>query len=313
MSNLITVFGATGNQGGSVIQAILADPTLSKEFKLRGITRDASKPAAQALQAKGVEMVSASMEDPASLNAAVKGSHTVFLVTTPAWGARASPDAELIDGKNVADACKDAGVQHLIFSSLLHATKETGGRLKHIPHFDHKAEVEEYIRAIGVPATFVLPGYFMGNYTAMGMIRKNEEGVYTLAYPVGEDARFPLIDISEDMGKYVVASIKQRSKLLGAQVLAAADYYTPTRILNEFEDVTGQKTQYVQVDPQTYKSFLPIPEAIAQELLENHLFIGEPGYYAGKDLKPSLDLLAEVGLKPTTFREFLEKNKAAFA
>lgn len=60
MSKLITVFGATGNQGGSVIQAILADPTLSKEFKLRGITRDASKPAAQALQAKGVEMVSVS-------------------------------------------------------------------------------------------------------------------------------------------------------------------------------------------------------------------------------------------------------------
>lgn len=57
MSKILTVFGATGNQGGSVIKAVLADPVLSKEFKIRGITRDASKPSAKALAAKGVEVV----------------------------------------------------------------------------------------------------------------------------------------------------------------------------------------------------------------------------------------------------------------
>lgn len=63
MSKLITVFGATGNQGGSVIKHILADSTLSKTFKIRGITRDVSKPAAQALTDKGVEMKSVSSLD----------------------------------------------------------------------------------------------------------------------------------------------------------------------------------------------------------------------------------------------------------
>lgn len=58
MSKLITVFGATGNQGGSVIRSILADAILSKEFKIRGIPRDASKPAAQALLKQGVEVKS---------------------------------------------------------------------------------------------------------------------------------------------------------------------------------------------------------------------------------------------------------------
>lgn len=57
MSKILTVFGATGNQGGSVINAVLADPALSKEFKIRGITRDKSKPAAKALADRGVEMV----------------------------------------------------------------------------------------------------------------------------------------------------------------------------------------------------------------------------------------------------------------
>lgn len=57
MSKLITVFGATGNQGGSVIDTILADSELSKEFKIRGITRDITKKSAQDLAKKGVEVV----------------------------------------------------------------------------------------------------------------------------------------------------------------------------------------------------------------------------------------------------------------
>ncbi|KAG6218211.1 hypothetical protein E4U09_004686 [Claviceps aff. purpurea] len=57
MSKILTVFGATGIQGGSVIRAILADKALSREFTIRGITRDVNKPAAQALAAKGVQVV----------------------------------------------------------------------------------------------------------------------------------------------------------------------------------------------------------------------------------------------------------------
>jgi uncharacterized protein YbjT (DUF2867 family) len=62
MSKLITVFGATGNQGGSVIKNILADSTLSKTFKIRGITRDVSKPAAQALAKQGVGLKTVSRQ-----------------------------------------------------------------------------------------------------------------------------------------------------------------------------------------------------------------------------------------------------------
>lgn len=57
MSKILSVFGATGNQGGSVIKAVLADPVLSEVFKIRAITRDAAKPAAQALAKQGVEVV----------------------------------------------------------------------------------------------------------------------------------------------------------------------------------------------------------------------------------------------------------------
>ncbi len=113
-----------------------------------------------------------------------------------------NPEVEIAQGKNVADASKEAGVKHLIFSSLLNVTEESGGKLKHVPHFDGKADIEKYIKASGVPCTFVLPGYFMSNYTQMKMIAKQEDGSYLLAYPVGKDTPFPLLDASEDIGAW---------------------------------------------------------------------------------------------------------------
>jgi len=51
----------------------------------------------------------------------------------------------------------------------------------------------------------------------------------------------------------------------------------------------------MQLDPETYKSFLPA--AIADEMLENHVFIEDPGYYAGRSLQESFNLLSKVDLK----------------
>jgi uncharacterized protein YbjT (DUF2867 family) len=215
MSKLITVFGATGNQGGSVIRHILADPQLSTEFKVRGVTRDTTKPAAQELAGKGVEVVSvyplvpvtasaqltviqADLNSPASLESVLQGSHTVFLVTN--YWEYLSGETEFAQGKNVADVASAVGVSHLIFPSQVHVAEATNGRLSHLPHFDSKAEIERYIRQSGVDATFVMPGYFMSNY--LMMLRKSEdEGEYRLFYPVdGQKAKFPLFDAASDTG-----------------------------------------------------------------------------------------------------------------
>ena len=141
------------------------------------------------------------MSSKSSLAEAIKGSHTVFLVTTPDFMS-GQPSQELVHGKNVADVAQEAGVQHLIFSSLLHVRETTNGRLKHVLHFDMKADVERYIRSTGLPSTFVLPGYFMSNFTALQMLKKGDDGVYTLAYPVNSKAEFPLLDTAPDIGEY---------------------------------------------------------------------------------------------------------------
>lgn len=78
---ILTIFGATGNQGGSVVSAILSSQALSSKYQLRAITRDTTKPNAVALAEKGVQLAKADLNDPASIAEAVKGSYGVFSVT----------------------------------------------------------------------------------------------------------------------------------------------------------------------------------------------------------------------------------------
>ncbi|OJD23945.1 hypothetical protein ACJ73_04697 [Blastomyces percursus] len=301
MSKLITVFGATGNQGGSVIRAILADPSLSKEFRVRGITRDPSKPSAQELENQGVEMMSADMSSLSSLAPALADAHTVFLVTN--FWESAKEEVEIAQGKNVADAAKSAGVSHLIFSSLINVTEATNGRLPNVRHFDSKADIEKYIRGIGVPATFVLPGYFMSNFETA--LREGPDGVFTLNMPVGDKAQFPLFDVVGDTGKFVTAVMKKYPATLGRVIYEATDYYTPSRIVSEFTEVTGYPAKVVQITPEQYKSFMP-PHA-AQEFLENHQLLEGPGYFGGASLGESLALLEQ---KPTSWKAFVERAKS---
>ncbi|KAF9728448.1 hypothetical protein PMIN04_012922 [Paraphaeosphaeria minitans] len=299
MSKIFTVFGATGNQGGSVVEHVLADAVLSKEFKIRGVTRDTSTPAAQKLLQRGVEMVVADMMSKESLQNALHGSHTVFLVTNY-WETHGTAD-EITQGKNVADVAKDVGVQHLIFSSSLNVSAASKGRLTRLPHYDGKAEVEQYIRDSQIPATFYLAGYFMSNLEQF--LQKGEDGTLTWSLPTGGNALFPLIAIQEDTGKFVKAIVKRRSALLGARILGAEDYYTAAQIVEIITQVTGKKTQFVQLDEATFKSYMPPDKAV--EMLETHLLNADPGYYNGEGLEKSHNILDD---KLVSFEEFVRNS-----
>ena len=101
MAKLITVFGATGAQGGSVVKALLADGG----FKVRAVTRNPDSAKAKALSEQGSEVVKVDMDDKESLKAAIAGSYGVFAVTNY-WGMLAeNPDTaqerEIQQGKNL--------------------------------------------------------------------------------------------------------------------------------------------------------------------------------------------------------------------
>lgn len=142
---LLTIFGATGNQGGSVIDAVLERPELQEKYSLRGITRDPASGKSKALADKGVEMVRGELDDVESLKTAVKGSHGVFGVTD--FWSILDKEREIQQGKNLFEASKAEGVKHFVFSSLNSAEKMSGGKYKNVDHFDSKAIAGEYIEA----------------------------------------------------------------------------------------------------------------------------------------------------------------------
>ncbi|HEY6509142.1 MAG TPA: NmrA family NAD(P)-binding protein, partial [Vicinamibacterales bacterium] len=158
MAKVIAVIGATGGQGGGLCRAILADS--GSGFSCRAITRDPSKDKAKALAAAGAEVVAADLDDVESLKMAFAGAHGVFAVTT--FWEHFSAEKEKAQAKNIADAAKAAGVQHVIWSTLEDTRqwmKADDARMPmlqgsyRVPHFDAKAEANAFFA--GVPTTFL--------------------------------------------------------------------------------------------------------------------------------------------------------------
>ncbi|DAA75428.1 TPA_exp: putative NmrA family transcriptional regulator [Trichophyton benhamiae CBS 112371] len=306
---LLVVLGATGKQGGSVINSILGDEKAAAQFSIRAITRDPSKQSAQALAKRGVECVKADLNSKESLIEAFKGAYAVYAVTN--FWETGSAETEIRQGKNIADAAKEDNVQHLIWSSLINVTKVSGGKLTGVSHFDSKAAVEEYIRSIDVPATFFLPGFYMSNIPAGTL--NNVSGVYNFSNPVPNNTPIPLFDSYRDTGKFVKAILLNREKVLGKQIYGATDYYTPDRIIAEFQAVKtqdGQGGAAIHIPDEDFKGILAIgnmSEKAREEMLQNMQLLYMFGYYGGASLKESLDLLDEA---PTTWKKFVEQEPA---
>ena len=306
---LITVFGATGVQGGSVVNTLLAHPTLSKEFSIRAITRDPSKPNAQKLASRGVETVKADVEDVESLKDALQHSYAVFAVTN--YWEKMSKSGEIQQGKNIADACKALGVNHLIWSSLPHVTKLTNGVLKGVEHFDSKAEVELYIRSMkgDMAATYFMPGFYMQNIK--GMINSGQDGMPTLAQPWDRNAtQVGLLDAAADTGKYVAGILLQDLRDVdGMNVHAASDWITPGQMVDTITKISGTEVKFQQLPEDVFQSFLP--PAVAAEMTENMVLVRDYSYFGKgqeKEQSRSDKVLEGTGLRKNSWENFVTQN-----
>lgn len=305
MSHILTVFGATGNQGKGVIKAIQAHPVLSKRYSIRGVTRDPSKPGL----ASGVEWVKADLDDASSVQNAVSGSEAVFGVTN--FWEKLSDELEIRQGKNIADAAKAAGVKHLIWSSIPSVRRMSKGTITNARHFESKVEVENYIEQIKSPdmiASYVLPGVFMQNF--LRNIRAHDDMGRTLTAPYDpQTTMLPLVDAAVDVGLYVAGILNQDPKPTdGIRVQVVSEWLTPNEMVEILSRVTGQQYRFQEVSAEDFKSHLPA--AVAEELTDTMRFIGEYHYYgrgAKKDQSQHDRWLLE-GAKKKTWAEFVREN-----
>ncbi|KAF2754431.1 NmrA family transcriptional regulator [Pseudovirgaria hyperparasitica] len=307
MSKVLTVFGATGNQGGSVIKHILAHPKLSSIYTIRAITRDASKPAAQYLKTRGCEIFEADLDDPKSVRKAIRGSSAVFGVTD--FWAKLSYDDEVTQGKSIADSAKDAGVDHLIWSSLVYVSKATDGVITSVKHFDSKAVVEEYIRSLNIPASFYMPGMFLSSLYSM--FRPGPDGVYALNLPFPTTTKIPTIASDVDSGAFIAAMLLEGPT--GERVAASTELEF-AEAAKQYEAGTGRKAVANELSAELFASYLP--ESVREELSGNMKLIRPDvgGYYVGEPvdaIAKGNQLLEKHGLGPLISFEQYAKNTAA--
>lgn len=309
MPQILAVFGATGNQGGSVIKAVLADEELSSQYKIRALTRDPSSVSSRLLAEKGVDVVRADFDKPETITEAVKGVHTVFANTVSVYGPDGK-ETEIGQAKAIADACVAAKVEHLFFSSMISPMKATNGDLKRVEHWDSKYEAEKYIRSLPINSTFYWPGSFMTNYLTFQKPRKSQDGesyvIYNILKP---ETKLPLIDIETDTGKYVAASLRNPDKYYGKVLYGSCGLYTQTQVAEIMSEKLGKKIVYVQVPDEAAKGHYP--EGFKEQMHEMLVYLRDYGYFGTEEemqrkLKESNAAIQGI---PTTFEEFMSRNK----
>ena len=255
----IVVIGATGAQGGGLARAILRDP--DHEFAVRAVTRKPESDKAKALVAAGAEVVAADLDDVSTLTKAFARAHGAFCITN--YWEVLSPEREMAQAKNMATAAKNAGVKHVIWSTLedtrqwvpLSDTRMPTlmGKYK-VPHYDGKGEANHFFTETGVPTTFLLTSFYWENMIFFGLgVKKGPDGKLYLTYPMG-NKKLPGIS-SEDIGKCALSIFKKGSKFIGKTVGIAGEHLTGSQMAAAMSKAMGQEVVYNGVSPDTFRGF----------------------------------------------------------
>jgi uncharacterized protein YbjT (DUF2867 family) len=306
MSKILAVFGATGQQGSSVINHVLNDPELSQKYKIRAITRDINSEVAKKLKAK-VEVVQGDVLNRGSLEAALTCAHTIFAMTTPAFGPDAL-DIEYTNGKTIADVAVEKGAEYIIFSTLPSATEMSGGKYTNITPFDAKAKAEGYIRGLHIKSAFFSAGSFMENFASQTFLapRQAPDGNWVMARANSPKAQLPLIDAVGDTGKFVGAILAEPDKYEGKTFCAAVALYSLEEIVAIVSKATGKAVVYQQIPLEHFKKSLP--SSMADIFVEYFSCIEELGYF-GPDSKNLVAWAAKNARgRLSTFEEYLKAH-----
>jgi uncharacterized protein YbjT (DUF2867 family) len=255
---VIAVVGATGAQGGGLVRAILADK--KGEFAARAITRDPSSDKAKELADAGAEVVAGDSDDVKSLKKAFKGAHGAFCVTF--FWAHMKPEKELAQARNMAEAAKDAGVRHVIWSTLEDTRAFVPlsddrmptlmGKYK-VPHFDAKGEANRIFTELGVPTTFLVTSFYWDNFIHFGMgPKKGADGKLAITLPMGTKKLAGIA--AEDIGKVAYAIFEKGDELIGQTVGIAGGHLTGAQMAKSLTKALGQEVKYNAISPEAFRA-----------------------------------------------------------
>ncbi|QEV04917.1 NmrA/HSCARG family protein [Streptomyces prasinus] len=285
---IIAVVGATGAQGGGLVRAILADP--DGPFAVRALTTNADSAKARELAAQGAEVVRADLDDEKSLREAFDGAYGAYVVTNY-WvqrspeeeKARTRPEMELAQAAAAARAAKDAGLQHVVWSTL-EDTRPHFERLGidvpsvmgtyKVPHFDAKAEANAFFTELGVPTTFLQSAFYFEAFTGGQGPHRNERGELVLTMPMA-DNKLALI-AAEDIGKTALGIFRRGGEFVGKTVSIAGEHLTGQELAAKMTSVLGEKVVY---RPVTHDEMRASGQPAALEIANNFQFYSDASEY----------------------------------
>jgi uncharacterized protein YbjT (DUF2867 family) len=266
MSNtqkLIAVVGATGQQGGAVVRALQA----SGQFKVRALTRNPAKHPKLA-----DEVVLADFNRPETLKAAFAGAQGAFLVTNT-WEAGTEEPKQALAAVNAA---KQAGVQHLIWSTLPNVEAISRGKFN-VPHFTDKAKIERVVNEAGFAYhTFVIAPFYYQNLIGQLAPKPQADGSTGWALPLDPQRRVIHMGDINELGRLVAGAFAHPELAgHGEHLPLVGDFLSFNEVVATL-DQQGNQFSFKQVPYEVFAGWFPKADDIAAMFayFEAHTYLG---------------------------------------
>jgi uncharacterized protein YbjT (DUF2867 family) len=259
----IAVIGATGQQGSGVVRALQA----AGQFRVRALTRNPG-------QHRGLadEVVEADLNRPETLGPAFAGAHGVFLVTN-FWEKGTD---ELQQASAAVRAARDAGVTHVIWSTLPDVEAISGGKF-HVPHFTGKAKIDAVVGEAGFANhTFVIaPFYYQGLLGALAP-QKQTDGSVGWALPLDPDLRCIHMGDIRELGDIVAGAFARPDEAGHGEYLPLVGDFLSFNEIVDTLNRQGHAFSFQRVPRDAYSASFPGALEIAETFAywEAHTYLG---------------------------------------
>ncbi|HTU65197.1 MAG TPA: NmrA/HSCARG family protein [Steroidobacteraceae bacterium] len=255
---IVTVFGATGAQGGGLARALLSDP--GRHFAVRAVTRKPDSTAARDLREAGAEIVLADIDDGCSVRRALEGAYGAFFVTN--FWEHLSGEKEESQAQNLAGAAAQAGIRHAIWSTLEDTRRffpADGRRMPvlerryNVPHFDAKGAANEFFARHRVPTTYLYTSCYLENLIHFGMgPQRAADGSLAITFPIAE-ARIPWV-AAGDIGLAAAEIFLRGDALIGDSIGIAGDQLTGAELAAALSLALGETVTFDAVEPDAFRA-----------------------------------------------------------
>ena len=224
----VLVIGATGKQGGAVAHALL-----KKNYMVQALCRNPFSLKAKKLKEINVEVIEGNFYNTKTIIKAARYSDAAFFLTTFIDGI--AKEAE--QGIKIAESLKEAGVMHIVYSSVASADKNTG-----VPHFETKLMVEKRLATLGVPYTIIAPVAFMENLFSPWSLPELKKGKISNAY--SPNRKLQQIAV-EDIGSFAAEIIALGAETHNKRFEIAGDEISWLDAADTLSRITGKQINYV--------------------------------------------------------------------